>query len=980
MATKTKRIIGFVIMGIVLVALIVGNVLCGVNATLITRMLCGTGLTYDTSQVENAQALGDELCREIAEEGIVLLKNREDADGNAVLPLASDHSKKLNVFGWNSSDSGFLLRGIGSGSSTIREEATVTLQDALKQGGFQLNQQLVDLYDSLKKDQFNERTKIIQPDPSVYTDSLIESAKEFSDTALVVLSRIGGENMEMPMTQTKISTTGNSTDAERTYLQTSAEEDALLEMVGKNFDKVIVIVNTSNTMHLNALENDNIDAVLYVGLLGQSGAAAIPKILTGEVDPSGKTTDTYIYDPKNDPAYANYNWQTTTPHIQYLEDIYFGYKWYETADAEGYWKDVSNAYGKGYDGVVQYPFGHGLSYTDFEWEITDLSIPRGSNLTKDSKIEVTVAVTNTGEVKGKDVVQLYYTPPYTDGGIEKAYVNLVAFAKTTELEPGQRQENIKLSFSAYDMASYDAYDANKDSFRGYELEAGSYEIKLMKDAHTLSGCEGATIEYKVAETITFPNDPVTNAEVENRFTDKSAYGDLPIDGSTIGASQEYLTRADFKGSFPSQPSKPDNDINWFDQATSPAYYLNTSYDQDKMPVTGVEHDLRLVTKEDGSFATADELGGKTEAKLVYNEKLIRELAEDYNSSKWNDLLDQMSLADMFELVECAGFRTEDVASIGKPYMVDCDGPAGFNVQMQSVSNTDVWTAYPSETLIGCSWNTELMYNMGLSMGVEAKASGVSGWYAPGVNLHRSAYNGRNFEYYGEDAVLSGKLAAEVIRGAKANGLTCYLKHFVASEAGNNPQGVATWLTEQNLRENYLRPFEIAVKEGDANAMMTAFNRVGGIWAGGNYALCTEILRNEWGFRGMVVTDWTMGGPDMAPKQGIRAGNDAWLNPNGSIAESVKLDQSDPTNAYCVRLCSKNILYTMCDTYTYAKDHEGTKDDRYNVTLSVPTYKAPFAWWVVVLVVIDVTAVAAMGISTYFLLRKKKDKGQAEGKN
>lgn len=972
-----KNIIFLCIIVVIAVVLIVANIIASIFSNAITDVLVGTG--DDLSNASEVLEESDALCREIGNESIVMLKN------NGALPLDKDE-KSVSLFGIGAYDKAFLLKGVGSGSSTISPTKQVTLIDALEEAGFKINQGIAQVYNSFDftRDGYN------LAEPALGTiESKVESAKSESDLAIVVFSRTGGENMDN-------TANGGDNGGEipkningRTYLEYTAEEEALLNMVKNNFDKVVVLLNTANTMHAGFIDDEKIDAAFSVGLLGQSAASAIPKLLTGEVNPSARVSDTYVYSPAYDPAYNNaYGAErfSGNGHLQYSEGIYFGYKWYETADAEGYFDDVSNSYGTGYDGVVQYPFGYGLSYTDFEWTVRSVSLANGSTLTEDSSVTVEVDVKNVGEVAGKEVVQLYFTPPYFDGEIEKAHVNLLDFAKTDIIEPGET-DTVSLTFSAYDMASYDCYDMNGNGFMGYELDAGEYEIKLMNNAHEVNSCENAVTTYAVdGEGIRFAVDPLTKQTVENRFTGEDAYAGVPIDGSNVGLTQQYMTRADFEGTFPaSRAEAPAN----MAKVNEGANYMNPVYDSAEMPVTGQENDLRLayvatdtgeyevdengeqVLDEDGnpvkiyeySNAVLQQLDGRLKLEegqmLAYNEELMVELA-DYNSDTWNLLLDQMTIEDLAKLVECGGFRTEAIESIGKPLCFDYDGPAGFNTNSRTGNwngdvDTESWTSYPSETLIAGSWNKALLRAMGQSMGKEAQATGLNGWYAPGVNLHRSAYTARNFEYYSEDPVLSGKFAAEVILGAKENGLYCYIKHFAVSEMGPNPRKVNTWLSEQNLRENYLKPFEIAVKEGKANAMMTSFNRIGSVWAGANYSMNVEVLREEWGFKGSLVTDWSMGDGigDMNPKQGIRGGNDIWLNPYDK--NNNPLDRTNAVDMACARNAAHNILYTLVDTWNYYQFDATVKE-------------APFAWWIPVLVVFDALAYGGLAFWAFWNIR------------
>lgn len=967
-----KKIICFFVMGVILVALIIGNIFAYIYKQPITSFLAGTGDNFSADDAELQRVLkeGDELCVEMGNESVVLLRNENNA---LPLDMTDEKERTVNLFGIGAYDQGFMMKGVGSGSSTISPSRQVTLTQALEESGFTYNKDLASVYENFDFERGTKKDNaynLAEP-PFEEVNAKMAEARRQSDVAIMVISRNGGENIgEIPKEQ--------ADDKSRTYLDISKEEERLLEQIKTTFadGKVIVILNTGNAMHAGFLEDENIDAALSIGYTGQSAARSVAMVLSGEVNPSGKLTDTYVYSPQYDPAYANTyaaEQYTGKGHLQYSEDIYIGYKWYETADAEGYFNNVDNTYGKGYEGVVQYPFGYGLSYTDFSWQITDTTMENGGSLQQNSEVTFTVRVTNNGTVAGKDVVELYYIPPYyEESGIEKAEVNLVDFVKTDEIAPGGYQD-VQLSFSSYDMASYSIY-ANGGK-GAYILEEGTYSLQLRTDSHTLAKGNYVTAEYLVDEDIIFSKDPVSGNTVENRFTGENAYMNVPTDGSTVGITQKYLTRADFEGTFPAERAADPTDKSEIDSASKT---LNSVYNTDKMPVTEQENGLRLTKirvsngkDENGNEqytyknATLKQLNGndplKSGEKLVFDEELMKELA-DYNSDKWDLLLNQMSLDELKSLVEFGGFHTEAVESIGKPKFADYDGPAGFNANSltgnwSGETDKETWTAFPSETTLGCSWNQDLMYRMGQSMGEQARVTNLKGWYAPGVNLHRSAYTARNYEYYSEDAVLSGKMAANVITGAKSEGLYCYIKHFAASEMGPNPLKVNTWFTEQNFRENYLKPFEIAVKEGGANAVMTAFNRIGCVWAGANYALNMQILREEWGFQGSVITDYCakpgdLGGMDV--RQGVRAGNDLWLN--ASMQGALKT--TDSTDMSCARTAAHNILYTIVDTWN---------DCNFD-----PTVKpAVFAWWGPVLVAIDVAVVIGFGIWTFFILHPRR---------
>ena len=960
---KKLNAIPLIVMSVTVGVLGIGNVVAGYFSKQITNVLCGTGESFEGDEITDALSQSDALCEKIQADSIVLLKN----DNNA-LPLA-DSTRNINLFGYGATDKGFLLKGVGSGSSTISNKKKVTLIDALENEGFIINKDIINVYSNVNGRSANpsgsDVYKLAEPSISSFT-SLWDSALAHSNTAIFVLSRDGGENVgEIPKTQ--------SNNSNKTYLNISDDEEKMLETLREKFEKVIVLLNTTNTMHAGFLEDYDIDACLYVGITGQSGARAIAKTLNGTYLPSGKLTDTMVYSPKYDPTYVNNT--VTSNSIAYEEDIYYGYKWYETADEEGYFDNVSTDYGDGYDGVVQYPFGYGLTYTEFDWEIIPdgLSLPRGSKITADSKFDIKVRVTNTGEEKGKDVVQLYHTPNYIEGEVEKAHVNLVDFAKTIELEPGQSQV-VELSCTAYDLAAYDCYDKNNNGEATFEIDEGEFSLKLMHDSHTLDDHQDSEIKYEVEEDIIFDKDPTTGHEIKNRFTGKDAYAGVPIDGSTASINVNYMTRSNFNDSFPTtRASTPNSTV-----VNSAARLLNdTPYQDAAMPDFGLDRGLRLFTKEDGSSATLTELEGKGGVTLVPNEELFLDLA-DYDSETWDKLLSQMTKEEVRKLVQYGGFHTAAVESIGKKWNFDYDGPAGFNTNTQTGNYnpevaTESWTAYPAEALMGCSWNEKLMLELGLSMGQEGNLTKLSGWYAPGVNLHRSHYTARNFEYYSEDGVLSGKLAANVIKGAKINGLYCYIKHFTVSEAGPNPKDVNTWLTEQNLRENYLKPFEIAVKEGESNAIMTAFNRVGAVWAGANYAMNVEILRGEWGFVGSVITDWTDGNAgigSMNVRQGVRGGNDLWLNPY--FTSSQQLTTTNAIDMHCAILACKNIIFTFIDTWHYNQTFDESElDGLTKIEVEFEFKEEVFPWWIPVLAGIDVAAVAGLVFFVLQFINKKR---------
>lgn len=995
MDKKTLKLIRNIIitsaLALILAALIIGNCFCYLYSGFITSHLCPATEIVDTTKVEEANAAGEDVIQAICDEGITLLKNEND-----VLPLkVPDGGKyKVNLFGLGSTDlfgdndknGGFFFTGSGSGGGSVRNKK-VTLQDGLAQYGFEYNEELLNAYKT-NGDNFEE---------GWYTSdqSVLAAAKTFSDTAIVTIARMTGENQGTDQELTADTSYQSPTFVNRYHdrdvdgrnaVQLSLKEEAMLRYVGDNFEKVIVLINSGNTMELPALASDKIDAVLYVSHPGQSGTKAIGRILAGKVNPSGHLVDTFVYDTKKDPVWANVTRLDDGYGLQiaYAEGIYVGYRWYETADAEGYFDNVDNDYGKGYDGIVQWPFGHGLSYTSFEWKVKQTEwvvdgesvIPEkdAAFTDKATTVNITVEVTNTGSVAGKDVVQVYYTAPYTKGGIEKSYVNLVGFAKT-DLIPAGETDEVTISFDLYDMASYDCYDKNANGFTGYELDPGEYHIKLMNNSHDINPCEGADIVFRVenegtqTEPIGFQwlFDPDNKRGiVVNRFTGDDAEMGWPIDGSgsTKDSPIVYLSRADFVSTFPNERT-PSRTVGANLLRNAQGYYQG--YDDDKNLVApqldNHESSLYLFTKEDGSKASLAELNRET-GSIIPNEELIMELGADYDSPKWTQLLSQLTMDEVDRLVSCAGFAFLATESIGSMIMLSHDGPSGFNRSMVSFGTPDTFNCYPANNLVAMTWNSDLARQEGAAIGVEAQATGESGIYAPTVNLHRSPYHTRNFESYSEDPLISGTMGGSYVRGAQTHGMMCSVKHFALSELGTNPAGVNAWLSEQTLRELYCKSFEIAVKDGGANFIMSTFGNIGGIMCKFSYQLLTGILRQEWGFKGSVITD-SDGSGNSNSRALTRAGNDLRLCNSTQMRSGFNAD--DKADVYCGVQSVKNAMYSYCNTYYLTKTYNPTTE------FSVVTREQPFIWWIPTLIAIDVLVAAGMVVAMLFLWKKKKRK-------
>lgn len=821
-----------------------------------------SSVKVDDMAVDDATTASKDITTRIEEEGIVLLENKDNT-----LPLNVEKNAKVNVFGQSST--AIVYGGAGSGASD--ETDNITLQEGLKQAGFDVNEDLTKFYEdhkTKKKGQnvFNLKGgdyNINEPATSEYSDKLISDAKKFSDTAVVVFSRNGGEGGDLPMDMA--SYTGG--DEGKHYLELQSCEQEMLSMVEKNFEHVIVLVNSSNAMELGFLEDKNVDAALWIGGPGSTGCVAVGEVLSGAINPSGRLVDTYAYDLTTAPAYYNAgdftytsNGEDTSEHyVEYAEGIYVGYRYYET-------RYVDNATGKcdedAYGKVVQYPFGYGLSYTSFEQKITHHEV-------KDGKINIEIEVKNTGKVAGKDVAQVYVTAPYTNGGIEKSFVELEGFAKTGMLEPG-KSEKVTVSFDVEDMAAYDYAEQGC-----YVLEKGTYEIKLMNNAHDVLD----SFTYDVEDTIVYNED---NA----RSSDKTA----AVNTFDFAAGDvTYVSRSDWEGTLPTERvEKKEATAEILDQLNLDninKMYVNPSNEGDKI-TTGADNGLTL-----------SDMAGVP-----------------YDDEKWDKLLDELSVDEMAKLMGYGGFSTVEIASIDKVATIDIDGPAGLNALTSDISGVQ----FPSEAVIGSTYNVELVDEMGQTYAQEANAHGVVGLYAPGVNIHRTPFSGRNFEYYSEDPVLNGKLGAAMTRGCNSMGVYCYPKHFALNDQETNRSGVCVWSNEQAMREIYLKAFEIVVKEGNNHGLMSSYNRIGTVWSGGCEALLTDVLRGEWGFEGAVATDYA-NAKLLNADQALMAGGDLMLSTTGATLSDIVTGSTEGQQK--LRQASKNVLYMVVNSRAYTNPVE-----------------------------------------------------------
>lgn len=887
-------------------AIIVNLILTGPMYTMVS--LATGGGKVSEENVVSATA----LCEDIADEGIVLLDNQ------GTLPLAKN--SKLNVFGWASTNPCY--GGTGSGALSDAYP-TVTLLEGLTNAGFELNTELSDFYTAYRADRpvvgmWAQDWTLPEPEASQYSDEMMENAKAFSDTAMVVITRVGGEGADLPTDVSQVTYDAghsyNDFEPGEHYLQLSKTEKDMIDLVCKNFDKVVVVYNGANAMELGWVKDySQIKSVIWCAGTGQSGFNALGSILCGDVNPSGRTIDTFVYDLTQTPTannFGNFNYtnmdefkansfgaDTIPAFVNYVEGIYVGYKFYETAAAEGLID---------YDKTVVYPFGRGLSYTTFTQTLNSVTEADGT-------ITVDVTVTNTGSASGKEVVEVYYNPPYTNGGIEKASANLIGFAKTSELAPGA-SENVTVTFKAEDMASYDTYGKGC-----YVLEKGDYVISINADSHTVLDSK----VYNVASDIVYDASNKRESDVEvadNKFD--FAEGNVT-----------YLSRADGFANYAEATAAP-ADFELPAQAKA-TFYNNSNWNPE-------------------DFNNADDVAPTTGAKNGL--KLKDMVGVDYNDAQWDAFLDQLTVSDMDSLIALGGYQSAAVSSIGKVQAIDCDGPASINNNFTKQGSI----GFPSAVMIAATWNTDLAHDFGTSIGKMADDMNVSGWYAPAMNIHRSAFAGRNFEYYSEDGVLSGAMAANAIMGSQEQGVYAFMKHFALNDQETNRTSMlCTWSTEQAIREIYLKPFEKCIKDADCHAVMSAFNYIGTTYAGSCPELLIDVLRGEWGFVGMVLTDYYGVYGYQDADRLIRNGGDFCLV-NYDTETNHLTDTTSATALVSARQACKNILYTVANSRAYYEE---------NLTPGMPG-------WEKLMIGVDVVLFA--GLAAVELLVVKKGYAKRKG--
>ena len=845
----------------------------------------------------------NELAKDVQSEAVTLLKND---DSN--LPLSG---KKVNVFGWGSTNP--VYGGTGSGSMS-KQYKTVSLLDGMKQAGLKTNTELSKLYTDYRKDRpevgmFAQDWTLPEVPAKQYSDKLVSDAKDFSDEAVVVLTRVGGEGADLPtdMKAKGITYKNNSKDYDdfqkgESFLQLSKTERDMIDLVTSNFKKVTLVYNGANTFQFDFLNDyPQIQSVVWCPPAGQTGFSALGEVLAGETNPSGKTSDTFLKDLTKSVSYNNFGKfeytnmadkaakykgftgddVTAIPgFVNYSEGIYVGYKFYETASDEG----LIN-----YDDTVAFPFGYGLSYTSFDQKLDSVKYKGG-------KVTVTATVTNTGDKAGKDVVEVYYNPPYTDGGIEKASKNLAGFEKTKELQPGESQK-VTVKFDDDDMASYDYKGA-----KAYVLEKGDYDISIQSDSHHVIDHKAITVK----DTVTYDSD--SNTHNGDKTVATNQFDDVAGDAT-------YLSRADHFANYKEATAAPTN-FKMSDKAKE-TFYNNSNYDpkkfdkdSDKMPTTGAKNGLKL-----------SDMYGK-----------------DYDDADWDKLLDQLTFDDMDNLIANGGYGTQAVKSVGKIQLTDADGPASLNNNFTGVGSI----GFPASTAFACTWNKDLAKQFGEMIGDMAHDMHVAGWYAPAMNIHRNAFSGRTFEYFSEDSLLSGVMASSEISGAKSKGVYSFMKHFALNDQETKrTEMLCTWTNEQAMREIYLKPFEMSVKEGGAQAVMSSFNYIGNTYAGADSALLQTVLRGEWGFKGFVLTDYFGGYGYQNADQEVRAGNDSML---ATTKITNHITDKSATSVKAMRQAAHNILYTAANSWQYANGEP---------KVATPIWKTAMyvAWGVVAVLVI-----------------------------
>lgn len=817
-----------------------------------------------------------QLVNEITDEGMVLLQN----DRNT-LPLTG---KKINLLGY----CGFYPVYSGSGSGNSASSDKVDFRQSLEAAGFSVNPAPIDegVYPAEDPNTGIVATiggliplmKQKEAAPSKFRgQASFENLKKYSDTAVIVFGRNGGEGADLTKMLEGGANLGYLSKDGRNYLEISKNEEALLKKATETFDKVVLVLNTCNMLDMEFLKKYPVDAVLWTGLPGATGLKSFGWILNGTVSPSGRIPDTLVYD--NDSHVTTYNMRAQSASnkgngslVDYAEGIYMGYKWYETAFAE---KAKLSRGGKtfdyaDFDSVVAYPFGTGLSYTTFQQKLKEVP----ATLSPDGTVSFQVEVTNTGSRPGKEAVQLYVTAPYTaydkQHGVEKSAVSLIGIGKTGMLAPGQSQ-TVTIPVKMENLASYDASYANEGGTKGaYRLDSGTYTFSIRANSHTVLDSANATLAKDHVYT-----------DAQKRTSDCQAAHNQFEDARR----GQYLSRKNGFANFNSVLDGKDREVRDLTFQKNPnQYYAAGDQKITKHYVEGIDYAKK------GSLTYSDMRG------------------RAYNDPVCDEVVAQMTKQELVRMARWGTFRTAKADSVGHPETLVTDGPSGINSALDSSIKG---TSYASIPLLAATFNQDLAKRYGSYIADEAHLQGISGWYAPAVNLHRNSYAGRNYEYYSEDGFLTAAMAAPVVKGATDKGLICYVKHFALNDSETSTMNnLHTYCSEQGIRENYLLPFEACVKEGKTRAVMAACNYVGDRFAPANESLMTEVLRNEWGFQGMTSTD--MHGEPIqyrawyAGDSILRAGTDIWLG----LANDLKtISANTDADLYYLQRAAKHVLWT-----------------------------------------------------------------------
>lgn len=931
------------------------GLIIGSSVTLLLSVILaiGTPIAYnyenllDVAFSSSSYSVNEEekkLCEDVVKEGAVLLKN----DNNA-LPLTTNE-RKVALFGQNSVD--FVYGGGGSGS--VDTSKAPNMKDAFEKAGFTVNQTLWDFYKTGKGSSYRKVTPdsaghgifaVNEVPASIYDEAVKNSLND--DFAICVIGRSGGESADLPLT--------NLASGYR-YLEIDKDEQDMIKLACSKFEKVIVLLNTNNPMELGFLEDAtyaNVKAAVWIGGVGQEGLLALPKLLSGEYNFSGRLVDTYAYDSQSAPSFQNmgdFSFTNSTvtngkKYLVYSEGIYVGYRYYETR-----YEDVvlGNTSGYDYNSQVQFPFGYGLSYSDFSW--SDFTVNEASD---NKSYNLSVKVTNNSDIAGQDVVEFYLQKPYT-GLVETSSIELVQFAKTKTLAAGE-SEIVTVNVKKNDLTSYD-YKTN----RTYILDKGDYYFAVGKDAHdalnNVLAKKGKTTSDGMNQNgdVNLANKFLVTTEVDNtsyrvsEYTDKeiaNAFDDVDVNQYQ---SLNYLSRSDWNNTFPA----PFNNHSW----TAP----------DNLLADLEFYDVNVDTSDDEIINNFTFKTDSKETSYTVNDLI----GVDLNDPRWDDIINQLTWTQQTKLIRLGGYATIQIDRINLPATQDKDGPSGISATLVGGVSCMAW---PAEVVMASTWNAPLIERLGQLMGEDSIAAGVAGLYGPACDIHRSPYSGRNFEYYSEDSKLSEIMAGYEMRGLRSRGVIAYIKHLFLNDQETNRYGGAIFANEQAIREIFLKGFEGAVTIGGANATMAAMNRIGARWVGAHKGIMNDVLREEWGFKGMVITDQasvpSMFYQDML--SGLWAGCDLWLNTSSDYwsLESVKTNK---TMQYYIHRAAKNIVYAITNSWAVNEEYKHVDDKVIENTSKTFNWRA-LLWSVDGIVWGSAVALSCLTIVVALADKKKKEK-------